>query len=352
MNKLSILFLAAALSAFPAHSASKFGPTDGFRDLGYSCYGCTTVTFTNVIPEMRAQGISPNLAMFSASETDQDFRTSTGVCKDTDYLALARVASYLATSPDVPRPFLLDLSGVIFGTNPERNCTTSSDVWYVRPDYQQRLATFKQVAGNNFNTSNVWSILIFGEVANQNGAVTDSTKINEIAAYVKQLWPHIPIMAGYPTAAALPGYGMQFFPSPQFPSNLDYIGTWDYSVGDPSGTQYAGAYPQLVNRLKIWQKLLYVVGTFARRQNGSCPALFDLNGERFDLLVRRWCAWAMEVHPDKALGLLNFYWGSPTSDTANGIINWELNNCGGTALRPAMVSAANAARTGSSCWTP
>src|SRR3954468_7961527 len=101
MNKLSILFLAAALSASPAHSASKFGPTDGFRDLGYSCYGCTTVTYTNVIPAMRAQGISPHLAMFSASETDQDFRTSTGVCKDTDYLALARVASYLATSPDV-----------------------------------------------------------------------------------------------------------------------------------------------------------------------------------------------------------------------------------------------------------
>ena len=357
MRTTAILLLGAALLASPVFGASKFGPTDGIRDLGYACAGCTNqLLYTNSIVEMRSQGINPNVAMFSASETDQNILTSTGQCRATDYLALARLSSYLATSPDVPRPFLLDLSGVIFGTSPERNCMTTSDSWYVRMNYQTRLNTFKQVSGTNFNTNNVWAILIFGEVANQLGAVTDSTTINAIANYVKQLWPGIPVMAGYPTAATFMDDGMSFFPA-RFPTSLDYIGTWDYSVTDPFGTDYTSAYTNtagtgIADRLRWYQKLVYVVGTFSRQQPASCPARFSLNGERFDLLVRRWCAWAMDVHADKSIGLLDFYWGGPSSGGAYDNINFELNTCGGAALKPAMISAVNTAVSGPSCWGP
>jgi hypothetical protein len=104
------------------------------------------------------------------------------------------------------------------------------------------------------------------------------------------------------------------------------------------------------------QKLLYNVGTF---QFGSspttCPARSPDNGERYDLLVRNWCAWAFKTHWDRSAGLVTFLWGAlqtsdPNAYGAQRIIDWELNHCGGTALKPALVSVANVVSGGSSCF--
>jgi len=360
MNK-TIILLTASLTASPALGADFSGPTDGLRNLGYQCYGCTTTAFQDSVAEMRLQGIWPNTAMYSAPDTDLDIKTSDGTCRDTDYLALARLAGTLATSGNIPRPFILDLSGVIFGTNPARSCTVSSDVWYLRSDWAARLNTFKATSGTNFNTSTVWAIVLFAEVANQLGHVANNATINQVAAYIKQLWPGIPVMAGYPTAATQPNYGMQNTPD-IFPWQLDYIATWDYTVASPTDPRYAGdamnpgAYGSLLSRLRPYQKLIYNVGSFNfSGPPTTCPARSTINGERFDLLVRNWCAWAFKTHKDRSLGLVNFLWGasqhySPTTYGAQRLINWELSQCGVTALRPALISAANAGSMGSSCW--
>jgi hypothetical protein len=361
MSRTTIFLLTVLLTTSPALGAGFYGPTDGVRDLGYSCYGCTSLAFRGSVVEMRLQGTWPNSAMYSAPDTDLDTKISDGTCRDTDYLALARLSGALATSGNIPRPFLLDLSGVIFGTNPVRSCTVHSDDWGVRSDWQARLNNFKALSGTNFNTSTVWAILIFAEVANQNDVVAGNAAINQIAAYVKQLWPGIPVMAGYPTAAAHPNYGMQHTPS-IFPWQLDYIGTWDYDVTSPTDPRYAGAgmdpgaYGSLLSRLRPNQKLLYNVGAFTfSGPPTTCPARSPINGERFDLLVRNWCAWAFETHRDRSLGLVMFTWGAaqysdPNTYGAQRLIDWELSHCGSTALRPALTSAANAASMGTSCW--
>jgi hypothetical protein len=364
MSKASIFILLILVSiTSPAFAGGWFGPSDGFRDLGYTCYGCTTPAFSGSVIEMRLAGIFPNMAMYSAPETDLDLKAADGTCRDTDYLALARMAHALATSGNIPRPFLLDLSGVIFGTTPQRSCTVGSDAWSLRSDWQARLNTFKMTSGTDFNTSTVSAIVVFTEVANQNGIVASNSVINQVAAYVKSLWPGIPVMAGYPTAATQMGYGLLNTPSP-FPFQLDYIATWDYTVTSPTDPLYAGdamqpgAYGGLLSRLRSYQKLIYVVGAFSfSGAPTTCPARSPINGERFDLLLRNWCSWAFETHGDRSLGIALFTWGAPTySDPAiygsQRIVNWEVNNCGGTALKPALNAVANAAATGSSCWTP
>ena len=344
------MVLATLLLTFPAYGLGRFGSTDGMRELGYRCPGCTTLSFIASDPEMSLLGIDANTAMYSASETDQDLRTSGGTCRETDYLALARLGPL---STDVARPMLLDLSGVIFGTDPERSCAdASSDTWYVRADYQQRLSTFKQVSGTSFNPATVWAIVLFSEVANQNGALIGNAKVNEVAGYVKQLWPGIPVTAGYPTNALRDDRGTAFFP-PSFPSGLDYIATWDYAVTNPFGAGYAATYQELRRRMRAYQKVLSVVGTFWRLPGTACPARFALNGERFDRLVRRWCSWALEAHGDESAGLMSFRWGGPDDGGAQSLINWEISNCGGaSALRSALAAAARAASSGTSCWAP
>ncbi|HEY0512263.1 MAG TPA: hypothetical protein VGH73_10180 [Thermoanaerobaculia bacterium] len=363
MNSKSTLLLLLSLIALPAFGASFFGPTDGLRDLGYSCYGCNTPVFTGSVVEMRQQGIWPNTAIYSAPDTDRDTKITDGTCRDTDYLALARISGTLATSGNVPRPFILDLSSVIFGTNPPRQCsdTNPSNQWHLLTDWQSRLDRFKSVSGSNFNTSTVGAIVLFTEVANENGFVVSNSVINQIAAYVKQLWPGIPVMAGYPTAANHAGYGMQYTPN-SFPYQLDYIATWDYTVTSPADRRYAGdatdpgAYSLLLARLSPTQKLLYNVGAFSfAGPPTTCPARSPINGERFDLLVRNWCAWSFQIHGDRSVGLVTFLWGAPQSWDPNAygaqrIINWELNNCGGTALRPALVSVANVVSGGGFCF--
>lgn len=359
--KSAAIILTVLLTASPAFSAGVFGPLDGFRDLGYTCIGCTTTAAQGSVVEMRLRGIWPNTAMYSAPDTDLDLTIADGTCRDTDYLALARRAGSLATAGNIPRPFILDLSAVIFGTNPPRSCSVASDQWVLRSDWQARLNNFKAVSGNNFNTSTVWAIVVFTEVANRNGIVAGNAKINEVAASVKQLWPGIPVMAGYPTAATEPDYGMGYTPS-LFPWQLDYIATWDYTVNSPTNPLYAGnglnpgAYGSLLSRLRSNQKLLYNVGAFSfSGPPTTCPARSPYNGERFDLLVRNWCAWAFQTHTDRSLGLVMFLWGAsqhhnPNFYGAQRIIDWELNQCGGETLRPALISAANAASMGTPCF--
>jgi hypothetical protein len=357
MNRVAILLLTLSLAAAPALGAGFFGPTDGFRDLGYTCYGCTTPTFSGTVLAMRLAGIWPNTAMYSAPDTDLDIKIADGTCRDTDYLALARMSNALATSGNISRPFILDLSGVIFGTTPARSCNppVSSDTWSLRSDWQARLNNFKMVSGSNFNTSTVSAILLFGEVANSNGLVASNATINQVAGYVKQLWPGIPVMAGYPTAATEPGYGLQYTPS-LFPWQLDYIATWDYTVTSPTDTRYAGdsmnpgAYGSLLSRLRSNQKILYNVGVFRfGSAPTTCPARSPINGEKYDLLVRNWCAWAFESHP--SLGLVMFLWGSssPSDYGSQRLMDWD-SSCGSTALRSAILAATNAAASGTSCW--
>lgn len=350
--------------AAPAAAQSKFGPADGVQDLGYTCTGCTSTVFQGSVVQMRLGGIFPNTAMFSAPDSDTSVTLPSGACRPTDYLALARIANALATSGNISRPFLLDLSAVIFGTTPARDCVThtTSDTWSVRPDWQGRLNTFRMVSGTNFNTSNVWGIVIFTEIANQNVAVASNSQINQIAAFVKTLWPGIPVVGGYPTAATQPNFGMNFTPS-IMPFQLDYIATWDYTVTNPIATIYAGdpvdpmapsAFRNLKSRLRANQKLIYVPPTFLfTTAPTTCPARFTPgNGERFDLLVRNWCAWTYELQRPFTAGMVSFLWGPASQFDAQGIINWEVAHCGGSALKAAMVAAANAAATGSSCWVP
>jgi hypothetical protein len=361
MNRAIHLLLITALITPPALGAGFSGPTDGVQDLGYSCYGCTSPAFQGSVVQMRLQGIWPNTAMYSAPDTDLDIKTSNGTCRDTDYLALARISGPLANSGNIPRPFLLDLSGVIFGTSPARSCNVSSDLWSVRSDWQARLNNFKALSGNNFNTSTVWAIVLFTEVANQTNIVAGNATINQIAAYIKQLWPGTPVMAGYPTAATQPSYGMQNTPD-LFPWQLDYIATWDYTVASPTDPSYAGngmspgAHGSLLSRLRPHQKLLYNVGAFSfAGPPTTCPARSPINGERFDLLVRNWCDWALNTHSDRSLGLVSFFWGAaqpsaPAVYGAQRLISWEAGQCGGSMLKPALTALANAATWGTSCW--
>jgi len=380
MRTTSALKLAAVLMVlvpallFPRPSLAapgRFGPTDGVTELGYNSNcppGDVCMSFTDLMYSVNQLGIFPNIAAYSAPDHYPDVKISDGTCRNTDYLALANIAGYLATSSSVPRPYILDLNSVIFATVTPRTCACDKDpncynssgynTWYVRSDYQTRLNNFKATAGSNINSSTVWGINLNSEIANQNGAVTDPNTINAIAAAIKALWPGIPVLGGYPTDAALGGgathqYGMAYAPL-GFPTGLNYILTWDYSVTDPNASTYQTMYNDtsygLKRRLRWFQSLVYVVGTFDQNTAGGCPAVSAINGQRFDLLMRSWCAWALNVDTRSTKTLLPFYWGSLTSGGGQQIINWEKTVCGGTALEPAFVSVANVASTGSSCW--
>jgi hypothetical protein len=357
--KLFPLLLALLCAATPSFGVTGlFGPFDGIVDLAYSG---STVTYTNNIPGMRALGINPNIAGFSVPNRDGTFLTSDGTtCKSTDYLTLAKISHYLATSPDVVRPFILDLTGVMFGYSPERDCTcdgngTCSNQWILRSNWVNRLTDFQRISGNDFNPSTVFAIVLHQEIANNNGAVVDNATIFTIADRIKQVFPGVPVLGGYPTQAALVNYGLQNTPL-RFNSNLDYIGTWDYSVSDPR----FGAYPTMYNdpntglkrRLRANQKLVYVYGNFNLDTSSPnhCPAQstgVPYNAGRFDFNARAWCAWALKNNTDRSTTLLDYLWGFGGSQA---IINWEIAHCGGTSLQPTLISVDNAAVLGSGCW--
>jgi hypothetical protein len=358
------LFLAASLLAAPSFAVTGlFGPTDGVSELGYS--SGTTPIYTNNLPSMRALGISPNSEAFSVPDRDTSFLASDGSCRNTDYLALARIASYIASSPDVVHPFILDLTWVFFQKVPgsqyppfscscdqAHKCDPNPQI-VVRSDYTSRLSQFRTISGLNFNKFNILGVVLNAELANVNGTAADANTVNQIATAIKNEWPQISVIGGYPTQATRSDYGMAYFPTPKFPSGLDYILTWDYSVSDPRVGPYPTMYNDpnvgLVHKLQTNQKLLYVVGTFSLDPNAGCPAHSTsgiYQGQRYDANLRAWCAWALKTNTNLTTTLLPFAWNGG----AQTIISWEYAHCGGTALQPAFVSVANAAATGSSCW--
>lgn len=178
----------------------------------------------------------------------------------------------------------------------------------LRSDWQARLATYKQHAAGQYNSSNVAYIVVHTE-PNNSPAVTQADRVNA-AKQVAAEFPGIPRAAGYPTTppSTLPSV---------FPWPLSIIYTWDYSVPDPLHSSYVnGRFASVLSRLRNDQRIGVLIEGFGGDSIG-------ISGVNLRLLAGRWCQLAKQQ--DKITRVAGFFWGEniSTSGGTDYIIHQE-----------------------------
>jgi hypothetical protein len=288
-----------------------------------------------------------------------DFGTKS--CINNDYLVTADVASSLTWDG----PVILDLSGVIF-----EPVDFAAGDWRLRPDWKTRLAAYATHATGYYNASTTVFISVFAEVT---GTDLTNSEISQAANEVKLKFPAgVKVGAGYPTPAQHP------LPA-TFPSALNVIVTWEYTVGDPRTAPYYNPsspndpntrYGSLVQRIQGNQDIYFVVAGF---NNGNVTGVASRTHQPtqvdFATLLRRWCEFALTKHPLRNAGLMVWKYNDAYACTTGSCATF---NCSGlkrtitgaqttfeyessqglNALARAYRAVYRASAFGESCWAP
>lgn len=284
-------------------------------------------------------------------------------CINNDYLVTADVASSLTWDG----PVILDLSGVIF-----EPVNFDTGDWRLRPDWKTRLNTYKTRAAGQYNANTTLFISVFAEVT---GTDLTSSEIGQAAAEVKLKFPAgVKVAAGYPTTA-----GREAFLPASFPTALDLIVTWDYTIADPRVVPYYNPsnpndtttkYGKIVQRLQGAQDIYFLVAGFNDGNvTGTASRTHQKTGIYFGTLLRNWCAFALKMHQTRNAGLIVWKFNDGYACTQSGSCNTtcpglvrtitgaqttfeQEKSMGINGLARAYRAVSRAAQFNESCWAP
>jgi len=209
---------------------------------------------------------------------------------------------------------VIDLGGVLWCPDDPNNgfgtyhlCSESrGDVGYIT-----RWNTWTSMNSSVLNSSN---ILAFSIITEQTIRAIPVTDIQTATSLVKQRYPDIPTMAidSAPEVEAA-GYGGTF----SFPSNLDWVGVFQYYIRPNVNFNFKDSINILKSRKQSGQRIVYVMdGFYSDLHTSIAPTIYDM-----DKIAQEWYLIASQDPEAILLGV--FIWPDVPGENITGSANFD-----------------------------